>query len=262
MNSPPDPERWSLTRWGATLFSALAIQGVLIFLFSDRSNPKPKSEHPEASVYYLGLTQNGIFHSKQTLARDPSLLTRPHQRSFTGPLWNQAVTAEREYIDWTEAPRYLSRTQFLAGAALRDYIQQRELPASVVSRSNPELSEAEQPGALPTPRTTLLFSGDIRSRVPSTDTALPPWPNTNVTQPTVIAVALDRFGWAQSTLIISNSLPQADQHALDWIRQTRFQALPPNRKVIDTTLTWGEITFRWATAPPSPENDTAETETP
>jgi hypothetical protein len=58
---------------------------------------------------------------------------------------------------------------------------------------------------------------------------------------------LDRFGWAQSTLVISNSLAEADAHALRWIRETRFQPLPPNRKVIDTGLTWGEITFRWAT---------------
>lgn len=247
MTVSPDPEKWSLSRWFATFAFAVGIQGVLVFLFSDRENPIAPLETGQGSVYYLGLSQNDLSQANQTLARDASLLTRPHERSFTGSLWNQPVTAEREYIAWTEAPSYYSRTQYVAGAALKQHILQNVIPPSLVSRSQPELSEEERPRSLPTPETSLQFSGGIKPRSPLNFSPLPAWPHTNLVKPSVISIALDRFGWAQSTLVISNSLPEADAHALRWIRETRFQPLPPNRKVIDTGLTWGEITFRWAT---------------
>jgi len=242
-----DPVRWSSSRWVISFAFVFGIQGILVFLFSDRVKPGVPLEPRQAAVYYLGLAQNGISQANQSLARDASLLTRPHERSFTGPLWNQSVTAEREYIAWTEDPSYSTRTQYIAGAALKQHLRQNVIPPTVVSRSHPELSEAERPHALPIPETSLLFSEEIQTRSPKVYSPLPSWPHTNLVQPSVITVALDRFGWAHSTLVISNSLAEADAHALRWIRETRFEPLPPNRKVIDTGLTWGEITFRWAT---------------
>ncbi|MDA7497208.1 hypothetical protein N8494_00665 [bacterium] len=242
-----DPGRWSLSRWFVTFAFVFGIQGILVFLFSDREKGSVPLEPKQAAVYYLGLAHTELSQANQSLARDASLLTRPHERSFTGPLWNQTVTAEREYTAWTEDSRYYTRTQYIAGAALKQHLLQNVIPPTLVSRSHPELSEAEKPHALPIPKTSLLFSGEIKPRSPQVYSSLPSWPHTNLVQPSVITVALDRFGWAQSTLVISNSLAEADAHALRWIRETRFQPLPPNRKVIDTGLTWGEITFRWAT---------------
>jgi hypothetical protein len=242
-----DPDGWSISRWLFTFVFAFGVQGILVFLFSDREQPRTPLEPSKATVYYLGLSQKELSQANQSLARDASLLTRPHERSFTGPLWDQSLTAEREYVAWEEDPSYYARTRYNAGNSLRQYLRQNVIPPTLVSRSQPELSEAEKPQALPIPVTSLLFSREIETRSPQAYSLLPSWPHTNLVQPSVITVALDRFGWAQSTLVISNSLAEADAHALRWVRETRFQPLAPNRKVIDTGLTWGEITFRWAT---------------
>lgn len=247
MTAERDSEKWPLSKWFATFAFTLGIQGILVFLFSEREKPSTPLNLSEATVYYLGLTQTELSQANQSLLRDASLLTRPHERSFTGRLWNEAVAVNRTYIDWTEDPRFYARTQYVAGAELTSYLRKHAIPPSVVSRSQPELSEAERPHALPLLKTSLMFTGEIQQRAPQHYAPLPSWPSTNLVQPSVMTVAIDRFGWAQSSLMISNSLPEADAHALQWVRENRFQPLSPNRKAIDTGLTWGEITFRWAT---------------
>jgi hypothetical protein len=175
-----DPERWSLSSWFITFAFIFGIQGILVFLFSDREKAGVPLEPNQAAVYYLGLAQTELSQANQSLARDASLLTRPHERSFTGPLWNQPVTAEREYIAWTENPSYYTRTQYIAGAALKQLLRQNVIPPTLVSRSHPELSEAEKPHALPLPKTSLLFSGEIKTRSPQAYSSLPSWPHTNL----------------------------------------------------------------------------------
>ncbi len=249
MNAELDRDRWSLSKWFATIAFALGIQAILVFLFSERETALTSPTKAKPTTYYLGTGIDQSSNPSHILARDASLLTRPHPHSFTGSLWDQPLNPEREYIPWTEDPHYYDRVEFRAGDALKEHIRSNPIAPSVVSKSHPELSEAEKPQPLPQTITTLAFSEDIRPRRPKSFEPLPAWPHTNLVKPTVVAIALDRFGWSQSALIVSNSLPNADSHALSWLRQTRFQPVPPKRVGDNTDLAWGQITFRWATLP-------------
>ena len=253
MNDASGSDRWSRSRWVVTISLTFGIQAVLVFLFSDRDIelPTPDSESKK-EVFFLGLPELELPRKSELWAREPALLTRVHDQSFTGSLWAQSRSLNPDYTAWTEAPRYYLRTQFVAGTALRQHVRTQDLPASIVSRPAPELSPSEQAEAFPAPVSSLQFHGDIASRLPdlSQQPPLPIWQHSNLVRPTVIAVAIDRFGWAQSRVIVSNSLPEADAFAQQWVRQTRFQPKEPNRIPVDTGLDWGEITFRWATTQP------------
>lgn len=254
MNAPSDSDRWSWSRWIATISLAFGIQAVLVFLFSDRDIAHPALDpEPAKDVFFLGLTSTGFPRKPQLLARDPALLTRVHDQSYTGSLWDHSISLNPDYTAWTEAPRYYLRTQFVAGATLRKRVRTQNLPASIVSRPAPELSGTEGAEAFPAAVSSFQIQGDIASRLPDLSSwpPLPSWQHSNLVRPSVIAVAIDRFGWAQSRVIISNSLPEADAFAQEWVRQAQFEPREPNRIPIDTGLVWGEITFRWATSPPS-----------
>jgi len=244
-----DPEPWSISKWCAMIGSLIGVQAVLVFLFSERGTMLPESKNVPPAVFYLGAGLDQLSLTHRTLARDASLLSRPHTHSFTGALWEQSLDPEREYSYWTENPRYYSRDKYVAGAAFKEYVLQHKVPASVVSRSLPELSDAERPQALPQPKSFFTVAGGIRERVPRQFESLPAWAHTNLVSPTVISVALDQFGWAHSAVMISNSLPAVDDHARQWLRRTQFESLPLRNDGVDPGLTWGEITFRWATLP-------------
>ncbi len=255
-----DPGPWPLSRWLLTLLAALVVHAAPLLLLS---NPEPIHDNrptPARPVILDELRETGSRERSLRIGRDPSLLTRVHARGFTGDLWQDAVMSSREYVEWSEPHRFLNQDQFRAGAAFREFALTQEVSPSIVSRAHPTLSSAELPKPIPPATSSILVDGRIRHRLPDSVASLPSWPHTNLVRPTVITVAIDRFGWAQSSLILSNSLPRADEFALQWIRKTQFKTLPPNRLEIDSRLTWGEITFRWVTTastnspgqPPSP----------
>ncbi|MCS1409149.1 MAG: hypothetical protein M2R45_02328 [Verrucomicrobia subdivision 3 bacterium] len=260
MTSPTDPAPWTLTRWFTMIMLVFGIQGILVFLFSPRTLPPASKEPLDVSIRYISRELWQTNSTARTLARDPSLLARVNRQTFSGNLWDETLALEHKSFYWTEAPRYYHRTQVIAGATLRNHVREHfSVPASVVSLPAPVLSDAELPLTPPKPRSTILVAGDIRSRLPGELPSLRSWPHTNLLHPTVVAVAVDRFGWAQTATILSNSLPakqlaptrltEADDYALRWIRNLQFTPLPPTRRAVDTRLTWGEITFRWATSP-------------
>ena len=244
MTTLADSERWSGSKMLGIIGTVLGIQCVLVFLFSERETSIKKAPKPAGLVRYLGAEQ---FHSVH-LVRDASLMSRVHRRSATGSLWNSVMTPGREYIDWEEPPRFYEREGHRAGKALRRTVSALEVPVSITSPVEPELLPTDRP-SLPLPnKTTLEVRGTIRSRLPDGLEALPRWSHTNVLKPTVLSVGLDRFGWAHTTLVLSNSLPIADAYALEWIRKTQFQAISSENSDA-TDLDWGEITFRWGTKP-------------
>ena len=247
--STASPEAWSISKWFAMIGSLIGVQALLVFLFSERETLPEQASVPPPAVYYLGPGWDELPMINRVLARDASLLSRPHGHSFTGALWEEALAPERDYKDWTEEPRYFQRNQYTAGAALRAHTREQVIPGSVVSRSIPELSSAELPPPLQPRESSFVVTGEIQNRRPREFESLPAWSHTNLVQPTVISVALDQFGWAHSVLMVSNSLPLADAHARQWLRQTQFESLPARNDGIDPGLSWGEITFRWATRP-------------
>ncbi len=250
MTASPAQPTWSRSQWLGTLTLVFCIQGVFIFLFAERT-PKPsRPPTPAPRVRYVPPQQWFGNQITRSLTRDPALLTRVHERSFSGALWNDTFFPAREYEAWTEPPRFLNRSEHQAGAALKQHIRLHEQQEpSVVTLPAPVLSEGERPEALPRLQSSLLIVGGIRSRAPDRIDLLPVWVQTNYVSPTVLTVGIDRQGWAQSVIVASNSIPQADAFARNWIRKTRFKPIDPDTSTTDAPLTWGDLTFRWATRP-------------
>ncbi len=261
MKAANAPARWWLSlRWLAAVGLVFGIQWLLVFWVSDRVSP-PSPKFPRAGgIYHLDAHQWRA--ENRLLSRDPSLLSRVHLRSFSGGLWDSVLDSEREYNGWTEAPQYYTGTQAATAAGEAKRSRKRNAIApSVVSMPALALSEAERPRKLPKPASSILVAGDIQARLPEEYPPLCSWPRTNHLRPTVVAVAVDRFGWTRTAAVLSNSVPAgqlplhslvgADAYALDWVRQLRFQPLPPSSSAADADLAWGEITFHWAISPPA-----------
>lgn len=267
MTTTNEPARWSILQWLALVIFIFAIQGMLVFLVSDWTLPPPQKFLDGGGVYPVDAQQWRASH--QLSARDPSLFSRIHRRSFSGSLWEETLAPRREYEDWTEPPQYYEGKSAINTAAFRKRQGgQPPISPSVVSKPAPVLSESEQPQKTTESSPFFLILGEVQARLPQSYPALPfpSWPEETLPQPTVIEAAVDRLGRVQSAAVLSNSLPakhwlaghlpEPDAAALNWVRQLRFQPMPSSSRPAGDGLAWGKIIFHWSVRAPqdAPDN--------
>lgn len=263
MTATNEPARWAIPQWLALVIFVFAIQGMLVFFVSDWALPPFRKFSESGGVYLIDTQQWRASH--RFSARDPSLFSRIHRRSFSGSLWEETLAPCREYEAWTEPPQYYEGKRAINGAAVgKPQGAQPSISPSVVSKPSPVLSESEQPQKTTESAPFLLILGEVQARLPKTYPALPlpSWPEKTLPQPTVIEAAVDRFGRVQTAAILSNSLPSKhwpagvlsgpDAAALNWVRQLRFQPTPSSSsRPAGAGLAWGKIIFHWSIrAPP------------
>lgn len=260
MKATNEPARWPILRWLALVVFVFAMQGMLVFFVSDWVLPPPR-KFPNGGVYPIDAQQWRA--SSRLLARDPSLFSRMHRRSFSGSLWEETLAPHHKYEDWTEPPQYYEGKPAVDAAAFRKRKGGRpSISPSVLSKPSPILSEAERPQKTTQSAPFLLILGDVQARLPKDYPALPSpsWPENALPRPTVIEAAVDRLGRVQTAAVLSNSLPSKhwqpgrlpgpDAAALNWVRQLRFQPTPSSSRPAEDGFAWGKIIFHWSVSAP------------
>ena len=269
MTATNEPARWAIPQWLALVIFVFAIQGMLVFFVSDWALPPHRKFSESGGVYLIDAQQWRASH--RFSARDPSLFSRIHRRSFSGSLWEETLAPCREYEAWTEPPQYYEGKRAIDGAAVgKRKGAQPSISSSVVSKPSPVLSESEYPQKTTESAPLIRILGDVQTRLPKIYPALsaPSWPKQTLPHPTVIEAVVDRLGRVQTAVILSNSLPAkrlpagylpgADAEALRWVRQLRFQPAPDSSRPADVGFVWGKIIFYWSVSAPqdglSPDN--------
>lgn len=265
MMAANEPTRWSILHWLALVGFVFAVQSMLVFFVSDWALPPHRKFSDGGGVYSINGQQWRTSH--RLSARDPSLFSRIHRRSFSGSLWEETLPPRRKYEGWTEPPRYYEGRQSIGEAVGKRPGGETFISPSVVSKPAPVLSESERPQKTTESSPFVLILGDVQTRLPQTYPALPfpSWPEETLPQPTVIEAAVDRLGRVQSAVVLSNSLPakhgpavrlsEPDAAALRWVRQLRFQSTPSSSRMAGGGFAWGKIIFHWSVRAPRDGSD-------
>ena len=247
MNASVRRPPWSPWRWIVVTGVACLLQAGLIYLVSRSARPPAGSSG--SPVLELGWVRwEDASRPAGLLVGDPSSLARVHRHGFSGPLWKRILSPESGYEPLRLEPRYYLGSQALADGA---YAAAAGLgsafsPApSAVSMPVPILTASERPESGFPAASTVRFTGAIQARLPAELPPLRRWPEAESLRPTVVSVAIDRFGWPQSLAVLSNSRPgeglsEPDAWALAWLRRFRFESSRETRRE------WGRAVFHWS----------------
>jgi hypothetical protein len=179
---------------------------------------------------------------------DPSLMSLPSQRGFSGEAWKRWQPASHRDSEWSIEPSYLAATK---PATLRSLLAQDALPALVQSAAVKIEAETEEPAAeaqepaMPINQSVFRVIGPLESRQVIRAPELPVLTNQAALRPTRIRVGVAGDGlvrFAVPERLSGNET--VDAQALELARQIRFELQADSSA---ETLTWGAVLFLWAT---------------
>jgi TonB family protein len=235
---PPD-EGWTRKKFLLVLLFAFAGHVALVFMLGTRQPILPR---PVTNVPRLRLANN----ANEFLALgDPTLFARPNPHDLVTAYWRRLPTATPPTFEWPAPAGYLTNASATLGLQFLDFMRNLH-PAEAPLRFKPEPSATPpEVAAISAPlRTTWQITGDLAGRPVIAGSLAPPpsIPGADVIGPSTVQLLVDTAGNVASAVVLApNTNPEADQLALQLVRNLRF--LPAPR------LAFGEITFTWHTVP-------------
>ena len=238
--SPPQPpvEGWTRNKFLFLIAFALAVHVALLFIFGTK---KQIVSRPLGKVPHLRLADNA---DEFTALGNPTLFARPNARDLVTTFWRRTPEVPQPWFNSPEAPRFLPPAPERLGAAFGEFMRASR-PAALKLNFKPE-PELTTPVLAPDdtmPRaTSMQIAGELAQR-PRLDRIEPPSIAVNdVIAPSKVQALVNTDGnVASAVLLESSSLADADQRALQLVRNLRFA--PASR------LMFGEIIFTWHTVP-------------
>jgi TonB family protein len=237
---PPAPDAgWTPKKFTLVLLFVLAFHVALVCLLGTR---KPILPRAVTNVPRLQLVNNA---NEFIALGDPTLFARPNAHDLVTAYWRHIPASTRPNFDWAAPPGYLTNAAASLGTLFRDFIQNSR-PAELPLHFKPEplSSVPAVAGQDTTPQTTWRISGDLvhRPLVAPQNAPLPSLPRNEVIGPSTVQVLVDTAGNVASAVVVApNAAPEADQLALQLVRNLRFTPA--------SHLTFGDITFTWHTVP-------------
>jgi TonB family protein len=235
---PPD-EGWTPKKFTLVLLFVLAFHVALVCLLGTRRQILPRAA---TNVPRLQLANNA---NEFIALGDPTLFARPNAHDLVTAYWRQLPASTRPNFDWPAPPGFLTNASANLGTMFRDFIQNSrpsELPLHFKPEPQSTLPDVAGNGA--TPQTTRQIAGELAYRplVGPKAAVLPSLPRNDVLGPSTVLVLVDAAGNVASAVVVEpNTAPEADQLALQLVRNLRFAPAPH--------LTFGEISFTWHTVP-------------
>ena len=248
---PPEPPRWSRTRWWSMLALVFTFQLALIFWLGARG---PVYVSRTARVPNLRIA--GPAFDELLALTDPTLFALPHQQGFAGPAWLTIPRIGGNPFVWSDSPSWLPLPVEQLGAVFRDYITSNQFGLQAArSPRLPEFSAPELANWPELPRSSAVrFTGDLaRLALITPPVTLSSWTNSEVLTNSVVQLLVGSDGRPVSVTLLSTSgSKEADQSALTAAIESRFQPPQGRRggKPSSAALAWGQMIFEWHTVPP------------
>lgn len=243
----PESRAWSRRRWWGMVALVLTFQLACIFWLADRQGIVVRPAPPGPTVRLAGRA------SAELLAlTDPTLFALPHEVGFSGRAWMRPATQEQRPFVWTAPPSLLPLPEQDLGAAFRAFAATNQNGTARI------LAQAPPKPSLPTvariqvgPRRSMLrLTGELAGRRLLTQPELSSQPSAELLTNSVVQAAVDADGRVGPAVVLTRSgSTQADQDALHFARQARFEPLPAQDGGNSRRQTWGSFIFEWHTVP-------------
>jgi TonB family protein len=242
------PDGWSARRWLAVVGLVMTAQVVLVFLLSNPASVTPRAL-PPASRYRLASEGTApLVPEERPWLVDPAGFALVTRQGFSGKAWVDLPKFRYDIPDWAEPPQWLP----METARLAQPPPPLTPPVSgalLATRPLPVFSAPTNGTRLIVTNSWWRVEGDLASRALQTPVNAPVWPFGQLLNPSVVLCSVTPEGWVFSCIILGSSgLPQADQSALEQVRNARFAALPAPPSGMG--LQWGRFVFHWLAAPP------------
>jgi hypothetical protein len=242
---------WSLSRWALCVAAIFSVQIAVIWVLGERGvTSRPANP--------FGTTVR--FEPELSRARgaaeipDPASLALPSASGFSGDAWLNYHPPTHSLAEWTEPPRWLRLSDYVAlrPASVSRLVAESRAPLRIADEPLPWSSSADTLVArLPLPEHSRLeFEGDIVLDGGVTLPELPSWPGNEPIGKSVVRVAFHQTGAPFSCVLVDRSgLDEADKYAIALATGLRFRS--PIGARSDGGLRFGKLVFHWHTVPTS-----------
>jgi hypothetical protein len=249
---------WARRRWWGMVVLVFIVQLTVIFWLGSRT---PILPHPTEAVT---LTLGSPAPTTLQALDDPTLFILPHPEGFSGPVWGKTYRPEFTPFEWSAPANHFPLAIERLGTVLNQLFPASEFPALQL----PAQAEAAPtlPNVPPLPifpdQSVLQLEDGLAQRRLLTPLALKSLPSPDILAPSVVRVGVDAGGRPVAVTLLSwSGSPAADQYALDQAWAAQFEPLSgyPGDALLKSTaqLSWGQMIFRWHTAPTPPANVSA-----
>jgi hypothetical protein len=255
-----EPLRWSRRRWLYTIAAVFAFQAIFVFALGRRERPVPQRPPFPTLVDLVPDDLPGHHPASFSGMDDPTLLALPNLRGFSGSAWLRFAPLEYQPGEWSDAPNWLTLDDPSLGEAFSRYLAANETgPPQVADKPLPSLLRYEPifPNDPVPARSRFRVEGPLAGRRLLAAPPLLSWEHSELLSNSVVRVTVDGAGSSFSAVLLTESgFPAADQYALGFARELRFQPLARDQGPGDNpgALTWGRLIFQWHTLPLPPAN--------
>jgi hypothetical protein len=241
---------WTRGRFLGVAGVLLVLQASLIFLFGNRSFPRPPSSAPSIRVRALGASFRGDELARQFFAADPAVFLLPNHHGFSGRGWldqrpmeytNEIQLEPSNCLDFATAARLGTNVPSLPDGF-------EAIPAALAAQ--PARHEEPLPGFLAPEiisfQSVFRLEGSLRDRLWGAEPVLRAWPSAKILTNSSVQIAVNPAGEVVATRLDERcGLAEADAMAVAHTRALRFRPAP------STATQWGEAVFQWQTTEPA-----------
>lgn len=242
--------------WLGGFLFLLVIHGLAIFVYGEREKALPPRRQIEPFLHIGGDAATDERLAKLTGWRDPTLFALPHPQGFSGGAWLKFQPEMPARSNWTAPPEWLPLPVAQLGETLHEFVATNRRPEETLLAAlrAPKTLEVRLPGEALTGKTTARIEGPLAARALHRAPSLPGIATAEVLKDTVVSVAVNGEGVAESLSVSGASgSVEADERALELARRFDFQplALRDVRARETAPPTLGRIVFHWQLLPPT-----------
>ena len=261
MNSTTlEPVRWSGRRWMYAVAAIFFLHAGLVFLLGHREQRPPERPIFRTSIHLVSDPETARRLAGQPETDDPTLLSLPSLRGFSGPAWLAFPTLEYQPAESVEPPHWLPLDNAALSSTFSQFVRTNAVsPMTIADKPLPPLPSFDPrfPNEPLPAQSQLRLEGDLAVRPLLAPLDLKSWAHSEILSNTTVQAAVDATGYTFSPVLLGGSgLKEADLHALMLAANARFRPLPRHQQASEGAglLTWGRLVFQWHTLPMSATN--------
>jgi TonB family protein len=255
---------WSRGAWFWGFVFIFLAHALAVFWLAERREYKTSRTKPRAMFFLGGGPEYERRLAEASVLRDPTLITLPHENSFSGGAWLNFQPRPPVSTNGLAPPEWLTLDTDRLGGALQEYIStnrpsESRLLAALRATRSPEARLADDP--ILTNSIVQIENGlTLRGLVSRPE--LPSVPLAELPGRTIVAVTVNGDGRVESASVARESASKwADQRALELARRLEFEPLPIRnaRARLSTPPTVLRVVFTWHAVNPTNGGVTAST---
>jgi hypothetical protein len=247
--NPSASVNWSPKRWLWTIGALFTVQVLSAWYWLDR--------HPlvsQAALIQPRLNLSSpqpvdpVWQPYLQLA-DPSVLARASRQGFSGAAWLNPERRSPAGWSWVDTNQGLGLNAQELPDPRQYWIQPKPSWSFVAEKPAPFYTEFSVPAEIADTNSFTQVEGNLQRRLLVAADPLPVWAHPEVLKDTVLQVVVSAAGGIVSARLDAGSgLEAADQCALRWTKNARFQPLPEATLGVFPVwapFTSGQVVFHW-----------------